>query len=185
MNPESLKRVVIAGTSCSGKTTLARNVSEILKIKHVELDSLYWLPEWAPRPREEFKMIVEQEISGENWIIDGNYSYIRPLIWARATTLVWLNYSFFVTFSRALKRTSSRVIDKQIICNGNQETFGKAFMSRDSILLWVLQSYWRKRRQYPELIKQPENRHLQIFIFRKPSETNDFLSQLKAIKGRI
>jgi len=46
----NLTRVVVVGTSCSGKTTLARRLARILATDHVELDSLYWGPEWTPRP---------------------------------------------------------------------------------------------------------------------------------------
>jgi tRNA uridine 5-carbamoylmethylation protein Kti12 len=41
----NLTRVVVVGTSCSGKTTLARRLARILATEHVELDSLYWGPE--------------------------------------------------------------------------------------------------------------------------------------------
>ncbi|MPZ15785.1 MAG: hypothetical protein GEU73_15410 [Chloroflexi bacterium] len=46
----NLTRVVVVGTSCAGKTTLARRLARILASEHVELDSLYWGPEWTPRP---------------------------------------------------------------------------------------------------------------------------------------
>jgi adenylate kinase family enzyme len=35
------QRIIIIGTSCSGKTTLAQQVSQQLAIKHVELDELH------------------------------------------------------------------------------------------------------------------------------------------------
>lgn len=37
-------RVVIIGTSCSGKTTLAGTLAAALATPHIELDALHWLP---------------------------------------------------------------------------------------------------------------------------------------------
>lgn len=43
---DSLQRVVIVGTSGSGKTTMARELSVLLGTPHIELDALQWLPGW-------------------------------------------------------------------------------------------------------------------------------------------
>ena len=40
-----LTRVVVVGTTCSGKTTYAGRLARALGAQHVELDALYWLPE--------------------------------------------------------------------------------------------------------------------------------------------
>ena len=37
--------------------------------------------------------------AGGGWVIDGNYSDVRPLIWERADTVVRLDYSFPVMFA--------------------------------------------------------------------------------------
>ena len=41
-----MTRVVVVGTSVSGKTTLARSLAGKLGVPHVELDSLYWEADW-------------------------------------------------------------------------------------------------------------------------------------------
>ena len=67
----NLTRVVVVGTSCSGKTTLARRLARLLATEHVELDSLYWGPEWTPRP--DFIPNVLTIAQQSRWVIDGNY----------------------------------------------------------------------------------------------------------------
>jgi adenylate kinase family enzyme len=37
-------RILVVGTSCSGKSTFSRRLASILAIEHVELDALYWGP---------------------------------------------------------------------------------------------------------------------------------------------
>ncbi|MBI1774678.1 MAG: hypothetical protein HYR63_04960 [Proteobacteria bacterium] len=61
--PERLQRVVVIGTSCSGKTMLARRLTEILGRRRVELDALNWGPNWIARPKEEFRRLIEEATS--------------------------------------------------------------------------------------------------------------------------
>ena len=173
----SLKRTVVIGTSCSGKTTFAKKFSELLGVHHIELDALHWLPDWTERPREEFRSIVEKAVSADEWVVDGNYSKTRDIVWSRATAVIWLNYSFPVVLSRALTRTTRRIFEKEVLYSGNRETFRKSFLSRDSFIFWVLKSYHRRRREYPHLLKELQKRDLEIQVFRTPAEAEKFLSQ--------
>jgi len=175
---ENLRRVHVVGTSCSGKTTFAASLASILKVKHIELDALYWLPDWVERPKDEFLSLVEKAVGGDAWILDGNYSRARAIVWERATAIVWLNYSFPRTFYRAINRTLRRITSGEEICAGNRETFQKAFMSRDSILLWVLTSYLEKRGEYTKLLGEAKPDGKEIFIFRHPKQAKEFLRQV-------
>ena len=80
MDINDLKRVVVIGTSCSGKTTFANHLAKALGQKAIQLDALYWLPEWRPRPEHEFKQLVQPGISrasiGEP--IESAKGYRRP-----------------------------------------------------------------------------------------------------------
>lgn len=170
-------RISVIGTSGSGKTTLARNISQRLAIPHIELDYLHWEPNWVEVSDEIFHQRVTDALKGESWVVDGNYSKVRDTIWSRADTLVWLDYSFFTVMSRVSKRAINRVVTQQEVCNGNYETWGKLFSS-ESIILWSLQTYHRRRREYPVLFQQPEYSHLNIVHLRTPKATEDWLLSL-------
>jgi len=173
-----LDRVAVVGTSCSGKTTFARNLSRLLQTRHVELDALFWKKDWEARPLEEFRCRVEEAVSCERWITDGNYGTVRELIWPRATAVVWLNYPFWLVFSRALWRTVRRALTREELYSENRESFRKAFLSRDSILLWIITSHWRQRREYRRLGETGCYPQLRFFEFRRPSQASSFLEQL-------
>jgi adenylate kinase family enzyme len=145
-------RVSVVGTSCSGKTTLARKIAEANGIPHVELDAIYWRADWKPLPVEEFRRAVEVQVAADEWVVDGNYSKVRDLIWPRATHLVWLNLPFPIVFWRAVSRTLSRVITQEELFAGNRETFRRAIFDRDSILWWVIRTHRRRAREYRQLI---------------------------------
>ena len=48
--PSRPDRVLIAGVTGSGKTTLARRVGDVWGLRHVEIDGLFHGPDWTPRP---------------------------------------------------------------------------------------------------------------------------------------
>ena len=140
---EPMKRVVVIGSSCSGKTTLARRLAEALGCEHIELDALYWGPGWSEAPREAFRAAVEERLAGDRWVMDGNYSVVRDVVWSRATDAIWLNYPFPIVLGRALVRTLRRIVLREELFGGNRESFRRAFLSRGSILWWVMKQLCR------------------------------------------
>ena len=121
-DPEGYSRIVISGTMGSGKTTLARAVAGLLSAPHVEMDALRHGANWIGTPDEVFRERVSEALSGPTWVVDGNYGVVRDMVWSRAETLVWLDYPFR-TSTRRLWRTLRRCITKEVLWNGNRETF--------------------------------------------------------------
>jgi adenylate kinase family enzyme len=171
-------RIAVVGTTGSGKTTLAKQIAQSLNIPHIELDALHWKPNWTEVPDEVFRGRVEQAIVADSWVTDGNYSVVRDLLWQRANIIIWLDYSFPVTFGRLLRRTLRRAITKEPVCNGNQESFRLSFFSKESILLWLFRTYNKRRQEYPVLFQQPEYAHLKIVRVRSPQEVQHWLENL-------
>lgn len=171
-----MQRISVVGTTGSGKTTLARQISQRLNIPHVELDYLHWEPNWIEAANDVMRARVTQAISGDSWVVDGNYSMVRDIVWGKADTVVWLDYAWNLVMRRILWRTLLRVVTKQQVCNGNRETWQTTF-SRDSIILWALRTYPQKRREFPQLFAQPEYSHLKIVHLRSPVDTAAWLQQ--------
>jgi adenylate kinase family enzyme len=172
-------RVVVIGTSCVGKTTFARSLARTLGCPHIELDALYWLPHWVERPSDEFRALTAQALSQDCWVTDGNYGIVRDLAWSRATTVIWLNYAFSVVLWRALTRTLRRVLTREELYSGNRESFCMAFFSCESILLWVITTFHRRRKQYRQLFHTRTFPQLTYVEFRSPTESQIFLKGLQ------
>ncbi len=171
------KRIVVVGTSGSGKSTLAKEISLKLSIPHIELDDLYWQPNWEQCSKKELKNKVIELIQGDTWVMDGNYGDLIGIVWGRATTLVWLDYPFYLIFYRALKRSLIWIRNKEKIRGNNYESYQRLF-SKQSILLWVIKTYWRRKKQlsyYPTL---PEYQHLKVIRLRSPKETLHFKTRV-------
>ena len=173
-----MQRVVVIGSSCSGKSTFARQLSKRLDIKHVELDQLHWKPNWEERPDDDFRTLVESEVSGEKWIVDGNYSVVRNLVWPKATTIVWLNYPFTLVLYRTIKRSIIRAVTKEPLFAGNVETIRQSFFSKHSIIWWVIKTYHKKRAAYPGHLERYFESGVGIIELKRPGETSRFIEEL-------
>ncbi len=176
------ERVVIVGTSCSGKTTLARELARVLESTAIELDALHWLPNWVESTLEDFRARTEQAVAAERWVADGNYGQVRDLVWGRATTVVWLDYPFPIVAWRAVSRTFRRALTGERLYAGNRESLRKAFLSKDSILLWVLQTFRENRRKFPALRADPAWKHLAFHQLRHPREAEALVARLAAAR---
>ncbi|MDB5033664.1 MAG: topology modulation protein [Chlorobi bacterium] len=174
----NLDRVVVIGSSGAGKSTLAASLAGALGSHHMELDALHWKPNWVPSPIEEFRERVGLAAAGDRWVADGNYGGVRDVLWARATAIIWLNYSFPVTFSRVVRRTFHRAITRQELYSGNRESLLTAFFSRESILLWVITTFRRRRREFPLLMRDERYRHIEFIVFDSPRATARFLDDV-------
>jgi len=186
MEPRSfqhMKRVVVIGTSCSGKTTFASQLADKLAIAHTELDVLHWLPDWEMQSLEEFRSLVAEVAVQDRWVIDGNYGKVRDVIWPRVTHLVWLNYPFWTIFSRAISRTSRRVVTREELFAGNRESLSRALFNTESIVWWVLRTYKRRRREYPQLFQMPQNKHLEIIELKNQIEADQFIAGIQPSHG--
>ena len=116
--------------------------------------------------------------------MEGNYHSVRDYMWSRAMHLVWLDYPLALVLWRLLKRTIPRIISKEMLWGTNQERFTTAFMSKDSLFVWALQTHARRRREYPALLAQPEYRHLQVTRLTSPRATAAWLASLTRENGQ-
>ena len=175
-----MKRVVVTGTSGSGKTTLARDIAARLNLPHTELDTFQHEPNWQEAPREVFRARVDAVTSGDGWVVDGNYSKARDLVWPRADTLIWLDYPPRIFMWRLFWRTLKRIVTREDLWGtGNRETFRKQFLTRESLFVWAWNSSKRRKTTYPQAFALPEHAHLTIHHFTSPRQTQDFLETLK------
>jgi adenylate kinase family enzyme len=171
-------RIAIIGTSGSGKTTLAQQAAQILHIPHVELDALFWKPNWQPSETWEFYDRVESATVGDAWVVDGNYLRARLVVWERATTVVWLNYALPLILWRVTRRTITRSLFQEELWNGCRETLQKGFLSSDSIILWALRSHRLNQRRTLEWLAMPQYRHLGVVELTSPAEADAWLASL-------
>jgi len=144
-----MRRVVVFGTTGSGKSWLAERLAARHDLRLVELDALNWGPDWQAAPIELLRHRVECEIRDGDWIVVGNYDSVRDLVWPAADTLVWLDLPFPLVIWRLFWRTLRRSVTRENLCGtGNTESLVRSLFTRQSILLYAMKTHGRNRRRF-------------------------------------
>jgi hypothetical protein len=175
-----MERINVVGTSCSGKTQLARALASRLDLPHVELDALFWGEGWTPVAPELFRERVAAAAAGPRWVIDGGYSPVRDLIWGRVDTVVWLDYPMRTVLRRWARRTVRRIRsgDEFWPGTGNRESIKNA-LRRDGLLWWILRTHRRRRRTLAmQLAARPDIRAIHL---RSPESAEVWLRGIAGI----
>ena len=182
----ALERIVVVGKSGAGKTTLATQLADRLNLTNVELDGISWQANWVNLPKHEMRERVDEALPvAGHWIADGNYiRSVRDIVWVRADTLIWLDYSLRVALLRVLRRTIGRIVRRKELWNGNRETLRHhlSFDVSQNLFLWTIRTHKQHRNDFPALFEQPEYRHLNVLWFRTPKETEQWLRGLPNAK---
>ncbi len=171
-------RVAVVGSSCSGKSTFARSLAVVLGAPHVELDALFWEPGWTAAAPETFAARVTAAVATQTWVVDGNFSAVRELVWAKADTVVWLDPPLATVLRRFFARSISRALSREPLWNGCYETLGNSIFSRNSLLIWILSHFAEHRRVYAARMADPAFAHLRFLRLRTARDANDLLAGL-------
>ena len=99
-----MERVLIIGCGGSGKSTLARQLGEKTGLPVVHLDKLFWKPGWVSVPKEEFDVIIREEIAKKQWIMDGNVDRTLPERIKHCDTIIYLDFSRLACLMGVAKR---------------------------------------------------------------------------------
>ena len=135
-----------------------------------------------------FRSRVATVVTGDVWVVDGGYSDVRDLIWSRADTVVWLDYSLAVTLSRLLRRIVARIRDGAELWpgTGNRETIRNQLLTRDPLVWFAIRTHRGRRRRISEMLARPEYAHLQVHRFMRPADAEQWLeAQRRLLAPRI
>jgi len=120
-----VQRVSVVGVSGSGKSTFATALADRLAVPHLELDSVYHQAEWTHLEPDEFQAAIAPTLAEPAWVIDGNYSEVQPLVWARADTVIWLDLDRPIVMRKAGNRFSKPKWKVEWKIDGNNFPLGR------------------------------------------------------------
>lgn len=181
MSEFDFSKIVIVGSSSSGKTTLGKQLSSILHHPHKELDFFNWEANWTEADKEVFRQRVDEFTSKDSWITDGNYGRVQDLTIERSTLVIWLDYSLPLILSRFFRRSIRRSITKEELWNGNKETLKNSMWGKESLLAWILQVYQRNKERYEEMISENKSTKRKFLRFKNPKQTKEFVQKLEKL----
>jgi adenylate kinase family enzyme len=171
---------MVVGTPGAGKTCFAAAFARRTGCVHIELDAINWQANWRDlltHDPDEFKRRTGEAVAAHSWVCDGNYSFVRPIVLARATHLVWLDYERAVIMRRVVWRSIVRAISRQKLFGGNRESALRWF-SREHPIRWAWDTFHGNRRRYEELFDGPAHAHVEVVRLRHPREADGVLMRL-------
>ena len=149
--PRRPRRLLVAGTSGAGKTTVAARAGDTLGIGHVEIDALFHGPHW--QPREQFLADVEAFAAGPTWVTEWQYSVARPLLADRADLLVWLDFPRHTVMRQVVRRTLRRRLRREVLWNGNVEPpLWRVVIDDEHIVRWAWRTHPLTTRRVLDLL---------------------------------
>ena len=166
------QRIVVAGVSGVGKSTLALRIADVLGLPYTEIDALFHGPEWVPRPT--FLAEVTELAAAPAWVTEWQYAPAREVLAARADLMVWLDLGTGTTMRRVILRTAGRRARRTELWNGNVEgSLWASFTSTDGIVRWAFATRHAYRRRVPDLVaRRPD---LDVVQLRTQRDVDEWL----------
>jgi adenylate kinase family enzyme len=164
-----MKKIAIIGSGGTGKSTLARELGEILKLPVYHLDTLYWKPGWVKTPIEEWEKVMVNLVSKDKWIIDGSFEKTLDIRLKQADTVIFLDYPTYISLFRFIKRyLKYRGKSRPDIAPDCEERLDFQFIS------WLIN--YRKNKR-PDVLKKLNaiNKNKQVHIITSPRKLQKFL----------
>jgi adenylate kinase family enzyme len=182
--PVEPERVLVAGVTGSGKTTLAGRIGDAWGLRHVEIDALFHGPNWTPRP--DFLDDVRAFAAEDRWVTEWQYTSkgTDDILPPRAQLVVWLDYPYRVVRSRLLRRTVARGILRTRLWNGNVEKpIWRMFTGdpEENILRWQSNTLHKWTERMPAVVERFP--HLTIVRLRHPREAERWLRAQADVSG--
>lgn len=171
----------MVGPSCSGKSTLAASIADRLGLRFIELDALFWKPNWTEPAEAEFAETLRTASAGGDWVMAGNYfRHTSEHVWDEIETVVWLDFPLRIVLPRIVRRSWRRHRNNELLWGTNHERF------------WPMWKIWRKEsllgytisrhRQYGERLggAQEDARfaHIRWVRLKGPKEVDRWLEGL-------
>ena len=117
MTLKNVKKIMIIGDSDRGKTTLARKLSEKIKIRYYSIDDFYQEVKFSKKfDRLESIKKIDKIYSTSSWIVDGTARHLIKTGLKKSNLIIYLSYRFllsqyYVLFKRYLSRKEETFIE--------------------------------------------------------------------------
>jgi adenylate kinase family enzyme len=165
-----MQRIMILGSGGAGKSTLARQLGDVLSLPVTHIDQLFWQPHWHAVERDTLIARQHAVVTQPQWILDGNYTSTLDIRLAHADTVIVLNMPRWLCLYRVIVR-------RIVYHNRTRPDMGADCPEH---LTWeFLQFIWNYPKRIPALKSLPDT---QVIYLNSPAEVSAFLTTLSTTK---
>ncbi|MFA5887424.1 MAG: AAA family ATPase [Candidatus Nanoarchaeia archaeon] len=171
------KRIFILGTVGCGKSTFAKKLSAMLKIKHYDLDDVFWTSKFNKKRTEKerdkkFKSLCDKK----EWIVEGVYSTWIEYGIKKADVVVLLKIPRLILFWRITKRVVRREKQKQL----GKERYRQSFRDYIGLLKAVMRYYSKaSERGYYKHKELVDKNKAKFVILKTNKDIDNFFKDIK------
>jgi adenylate kinase family enzyme len=168
--PRLGERIIVVGNTNSGKSTLGLRLATHLGVPHVELDALFWRPDWTEPPPEEFRAAVAEAVAPGRWVMSGSYARLQQDIsWPLADQVIWLDLGLRTVLPRVIRRSWRRYRSDELLWGTNRERFWshlKLWDPGESLIAFALTKSGQKRRTLEGFMADTQWSHIDFVRLR-------------------
>ena len=158
-----MKRIIVIGCPGSGKSRFSKALHKKTKLPLYHLDMMYWNADRTTVSRDIFHARLTEVLTGEEWIIDGNYSSTLELRVGACDAIFFLDYAADVCLAGVKERRGKKRTDMPWV---EQE--------EDAELTEYIKSFADEQRPaIIDLLARHSEKHVTVFKCR--AEADEFL----------
>lgn len=164
------QRISVIGPGGAGKSTLSRQLRDILNLPLYPLDNIFWKEDKTHISREEFDIKLLEILKQDCWIIDGDYSHTIKIRLDYSDTIIFLDYPLSV----CLEGVASRVGKVREDIPWVEEEFNPEFKE------WIINWFKDKRPMEIELLESYKDKK-NVIILKSRAEADRFIEEIKKL----
>ncbi len=167
---------MVIGCCGAGKSTLSKQLHQILGLELIHLDQQYFSPNWVEMEASAWDEKVKELVQKDTWIIDGNYNRTMDIRLEKADTVIFLDQPRWKCFYRVLKRVITNYGQvRPDMAEDCPERFDLEF------LIYVARFHKDKR---PALLKRIQHldTNKKLYWLKNDKAVNDFLENVEQEK---
>lgn len=162
-----MKKVIVIGCPGSGKSYFSKILKVLVNIPLYHLDMIYHKKDGSQISKEEFDSILDNIMSKDEWILDGNYQRTLEKRLEKSDTVFLLDYSTDVCIKGANERIGTKRDDLPWVENELDKEFEQRIINFNNEKLPLI---------YKLLDKYNDKN---IIIFKTREQSSDYLEKLK------
>ena len=166
-----MQKALVIGCPGSGKSTFARRLQALTGLPLIYLDQLFWNANKTWVSPETLDARIEAALSGDRWIIDGNYTRTLELRLQACDTVFFLDYPLELCLQSVEQRVGTVRPDMPWVEEELDPEFAdfiRAFPQTTRPKILTLLEQYRDRA---------------IHIFHSRAEADEFLTRLSPERG--